>query len=76
MENYKGEAATHEVLMAIIEKYPDDKAKWDSVSVSFDNTGFVEREFGFANARRAKNASIEPWLKMAATALWPLLSST
>jgi len=62
MENYKGELATHEVLKAIIEKYPDSQTKWDGVSISFDNTGVVHGEFGFVEALRAKRLDIEPWL--------------
>lgn len=62
MENYHGEPATHEVFKRIIAKYPGDRAKMSVVRSSFDSTGVVTGEFGFAEAMRGKKALIEPWL--------------
>ncbi len=62
MENYHGEPATHEVLKCIVDKYPNDRSKLSSVRVSFDSTGVVSGEFGFANAMRNKKSAMEAWL--------------
>ncbi len=62
MENYHGEPATHEVLKRIVAKFPEDQSKITGVNMSFDSTGVVMGEFGFAEAMRQKKTAIEPWL--------------
>jgi ppGpp synthetase/RelA/SpoT-type nucleotidyltranferase len=62
IENYHGEAETHEVLKRIVAKYPKDRDKLSGVSASLGNTGVVHGEFGFVDAIRAKKLIVEPWL--------------
>lgn len=62
MQNYHGEPPTHEVLKRIIAKYPGNDSMRNGVVVSFDNTGPVWGQFGFADAMRQKKAAMETWL--------------
>src|SRR5947208_9540893 len=62
MENYHGEPETHEVLKRIVAKYPQDQSKLSGVRISFDSTGVVMGNFGFAEAMRQKKAALDPWL--------------
>jgi hypothetical protein len=62
MANYHGEPSTHELLKALVAKYPEDQSILSGVSVSLDNTGVVWGEYGFADAFRNKKAAMTSWL--------------
>ncbi len=62
MENYHSEPTTHEILKAIVTKYPDERSMRTGVSISFDGTGVVTGEFGFVHAMRKKRDVMETWL--------------
>lgn len=62
LQNYKGEAATHPVLKALVNRLPDDDRRLGQVDISLQNTGVVWGEFGFVEAFRGKKAVMASWL--------------
>ena len=62
LQNYRGEASSHVVLKEIVSRFSDDARRMSGVRVSFDNTGVVSGELGFAEAWRAKKESLTEWL--------------
>ena len=62
LQNYKGEAATHPVLKALVNRLSEDDPRLVQVDISLQNTGVVGGEFGFVEAFRAKKAAMASWL--------------
>jgi hypothetical protein len=62
LQNYTGNTTTHPVLKQIVAKYFNDDTKIARVRISLDNTGVVSGPFGYAEALRAKKASLDSWL--------------
>jgi hypothetical protein len=62
MENHHGETATHDVLKLAIDTYPRDESVLSGVTISFDSTGVLDGELGYAEALREKKALMETWL--------------
>lgn len=62
LQNYEGEESTHEVLKAIVVRYPDDDHKLSSVRIVIDNTGVVSGEYGMADAYRIRKDMMKKWL--------------
>jgi ppGpp synthetase/RelA/SpoT-type nucleotidyltranferase len=63
LQNYKGELATHPVLMALVNRLPDGDPRFGEVEISLENTGGVWGEFGFVEAFRQKKAEMAAWLE-------------
>ncbi|MBB4424516.1 hypothetical protein GGD66_003062 [Bradyrhizobium sp. CIR48] len=61
LENYEGEETTHDVLKEIVARFPEEENIRTGVAISFENTGLVTGEFGFANAFREKLRMIRSW---------------
>jgi hypothetical protein len=62
LQNYRGENSTYLVLKEIVARFPEDAHKMSEVRISIDNTGVVTGELGFAEAWRARKASLTEWL--------------
>lgn len=62
LQNYKGEAATHPVLKALVNRLSEDDPRLAQVDISLQNTGVVGGEFGFVEAFREKKAVMASWL--------------
>jgi ppGpp synthetase/RelA/SpoT-type nucleotidyltranferase len=62
LQNYTGEAATHPVLKALVNRLPEDDPRLVQVDISLQNTGVVGGEFGFVEAFRGKKEAMASWL--------------
>jgi ppGpp synthetase/RelA/SpoT-type nucleotidyltranferase len=62
MQNYHGEPATHDVLKAVIKKYPQDEDMHSDVRLSILNSGVLHGEFGSVENARMKKQLIASWL--------------
>lgn len=62
LKNYRGGTSTYVVLKEIVSRFPDDARKMSGVRISIDSTGVVSGDLGFAEAWRAKKASLTEWL--------------
>jgi hypothetical protein len=62
LQNYKGEAATHPVLKALVNRLPEDDRRLGQVDISLQNAGGVWGEFGLVEAIRGKKAEMASWL--------------
>lgn len=61
MENYHGEEQTHELLKALIVRYPNDRDIRSGVAISVEGTGAVWGEGGFVDSLRTKIELIRNW---------------
>ena len=62
LQNYKGEAPTHPVLKALVNRLSENDPRLAQVDISLQNTGVVGGEFGFVEAFREKKAVMVSWL--------------
>ncbi len=62
LNGYNGQAFTHNLSKAIIEKLPANDPMWNGISIALDSTGIVRGEFGLVEAYRQKKAELEQWL--------------
>jgi hypothetical protein len=62
LQNYKGEAPTHPVLKALVNRLSENDPRLAQVDISLQNTGVVGGEFGFVEAFREKKAVMASWL--------------
>jgi hypothetical protein len=58
LQSYKGEAATHPVLRALVNRLPDGDRRFAHVEISLQNTGGVWGEFGIVEAFWQKKAEM------------------
>ncbi|MGO7979593.1 hypothetical protein ACC691_16965 [Rhizobium johnstonii] len=63
MQNYQGQGTTHDVLRALIRKFPNEETVVQGVRRSIGANGVVHGERGFVESLRSKVALMELWLK-------------
>ena len=59
---YQGQQTTHEVVMELVARLPEDDPRLQIAETCLPSTGMVGGEFGFVEAYRTRKAQIETWL--------------
>jgi len=61
LENYHGEAPTHEIVKELIDRLLENDPRLNSFAICLSNTGIVSGEFGMVAAYRKKKEEIALW---------------